>query len=71
MLPIAFGLLMCKHPPSPITPFPRRRIRSDDPGVAPWGGHSVFPNIYRDMRHPKKFPKGLRVTYIFTVSQPD
>ena len=20
--------------------------------MSPWGGHSVFPNIYRDMRHP-------------------
>ncbi|KAF2637843.1 hypothetical protein P280DRAFT_472005 [Massarina eburnea CBS 473.64] len=34
--------------------------------MSPWGGHSVFPNIYRDMRHPYKYRKGLRVTYIFT-----
>lgn len=25
--------------------------------ISPWGGHSVFPNIYRDMRHPYKFGK--------------
>ncbi|GAT30641.1 vacuolar amino acid transporter 1 [Aspergillus luchuensis] len=34
----------------------------------PWGGHGVFPNIYRDMRHPQKYGKSLWVTYIFTVS---
>jgi vesicular inhibitory amino acid transporter len=34
--------------------------------MSPWGGHSVFPNIYRDMRHPYKYRKGLHVTYIFT-----
>lgn len=34
--------------------------------MSPWGGHSVFPNIYRDMRHPYKYRKGVNVTYIFT-----
>ena len=34
--------------------------------MAPWGGHSVFPNIYRDMRHPYKYRTGVNVTYIFT-----
>ncbi|KAI9817305.1 MAG: hypothetical protein M1832_004727 [Thelocarpon impressellum] len=34
--------------------------------MSPWGGHSVFPNIYRDMRHPQKYNKGLTITYIFT-----
>lgn len=34
--------------------------------MAPWGGHSVFPAIYKDMRHPQKYPRALRVTYIFT-----
>ncbi|KAJ5263758.1 Amino acid transporter transmembrane [Penicillium angulare] len=36
--------------------------------MAPWGGHGVFPNIYRDMRHPKKYAKSLWVTYLFTFS---
>lgn len=35
--------------------------------MSPWGGHGVFPNIYRDMRHPHKYGKSLRVTYLFTV----
>lgn len=35
---------------------------------APWGGHGVFPNIYRDMRHPEKYRKSLWITYLFTVS---
>ncbi|KAF2841726.1 hypothetical protein M501DRAFT_1001004 [Patellaria atrata CBS 101060] len=36
--------------------------------MAPWGGHSVFPNIYRDMRHPYKHHRGLRITYLFTFT---
>ncbi|KAL2370623.1 vacuolar amino acid transporter 1 [Blastomyces gilchristii SLH14081] len=34
--------------------------------MSPWGGHSVFPNIYKDMRHPHKYGVSLWVTYIFT-----
>lgn len=34
--------------------------------MSPWGGHSVFPNIYRDMRHPHKYRKGVDITYSFT-----
>ncbi|KAG9249196.1 transmembrane amino acid transporter protein-domain-containing protein [Calycina marina] len=33
--------------------------------MSPWGGHSVFPNIYRDMRHPHKFPRAIKSTFIF------
>lgn len=34
--------------------------------MAPWGGHSVFPAIYKDMRHPKKYGTAVKYTYIFT-----
>ncbi|KAF2142712.1 uncharacterized protein K452DRAFT_226056 [Aplosporella prunicola CBS 121167] len=34
--------------------------------MSPWGGHSVFPNIYRDMRHPYKYTRGVNITYSFT-----
>ena len=34
--------------------------------MSPWGGHSVFPNIYRDMRHPRKYRRAVNYTYIFT-----
>ena len=34
--------------------------------MSPWGGHSVFPNIYRDMRHPYRYKKALDVTYSFS-----
>ncbi|TVY65733.1 Vacuolar amino acid transporter [Lachnellula suecica] len=34
--------------------------------MSPWGGHSVFPNIYRDMRHPLKFKRAVKVTFTFT-----
>ncbi|KAB8254628.1 transmembrane amino acid transporter protein-domain-containing protein [Aspergillus pseudonomiae] len=36
--------------------------------MSPWGGHGVFPNIYRDMRHPGKYGKSLWATYLFTYS---
>ncbi|KAM0714345.1 hypothetical protein Q7P37_010132 [Cladosporium fusiforme] len=36
--------------------------------MSPWGGHSVFPNIYRDMRHPYKYRRGVNVTYAFTFT---
>ena len=36
--------------------------------MAPFGGHSVFPNIYRDMRHPLKYGKALNYTYISVYS---
>ncbi|KAG0648348.1 Vacuolar amino acid transporter 1 [Hyphodiscus hymeniophilus] len=36
--------------------------------MSPWGGHSVFPNIYRDMRHPQKFPKAIKTTFSFTYA---
>ncbi|KAK7208257.1 transporter [Myxozyma melibiosi] len=34
--------------------------------MAPWCGHSVFPNVYRDMRHPYKFKRCLNLSYMFT-----
>lgn len=34
--------------------------------MSPWGGHSVFPNIYRDMRHPLKYTRAINYTYFFT-----
>ncbi|CCU77380.1 unnamed protein product [Blumeria hordei] len=34
--------------------------------MSPWGGHSVFPNIYRDMRHPNKFMRAVKVSFTFT-----
>ena len=36
--------------------------------MSPWGGHSVFPNIYRDMRHPYKYRRSVHITYAFTFS---
>ncbi|KAF2755867.1 vacuolar amino acid transporter-like protein 1 [Pseudovirgaria hyperparasitica] len=35
--------------------------------MSPWGGHSVFPNIYRDMRHSYKYRKAINITYSFTL----
>lgn len=34
--------------------------------MAPWGGHAVFPNIYRDMRHPQKYEGALKQVYKIT-----
>ncbi|KAI2642624.1 transmembrane amino acid transporter [Xylaria nigripes] len=35
--------------------------------MSPWGGHSVIPNIYRDMRHTQKFTKSLNFTFSFAM----
>lgn len=64
-LPLSFGLLMCK---SSLSIQQGLSGKTNMPLIAPWGGHSVFPNIYRDMRHPRKYNKGLKYTYTFTVS---
>lgn len=34
--------------------------------MAPWGGHPVFPELYRDMRHPKKFDSCCNTAFLFT-----
>ncbi|KAK4218155.1 transmembrane amino acid transporter protein-domain-containing protein [Rhypophila decipiens] len=34
--------------------------------MSPWGGHGVFPNIYRDMRHPYRYGQALKITFSFT-----
>ncbi|GAO51757.1 hypothetical protein G7K_5850-t1 [Saitoella complicata NRRL Y-17804] len=34
--------------------------------MAPWSGHAVFPNVYRDMHHPRKFGKAMNVSYAIT-----
>ena len=36
--------------------------------MAVWGGHSVFPNIYRDMRHPHRYGSGLKLIFGFVTS---
>lgn len=36
--------------------------------MSPWGAHSVFPNIYRDMRHPQKYSRAVKYTYFFTYA---
>ena len=33
--------------------------------MAVWGGHSVFPDIYRDMQHPHKYGNGLTLILFF------
>lgn len=34
--------------------------------MAPWGGHVVFPELYRDMRHPAKYDHCTNITFNFT-----
>lgn len=35
--------------------------------MAPWGGHPVFPELYRDMRHPAKYGKSCNITFLATI----
>ncbi|KFY10892.1 hypothetical protein V491_07424 [Pseudogymnoascus sp. VKM F-3775] len=34
--------------------------------ISPFGGHAIFPSIYRDMRHPHRYGTALKVTFSFT-----
>lgn len=34
--------------------------------MMPWGGHPVFPELYRDMRHPQKFSHASNVAFLVT-----
>lgn len=34
--------------------------------MSPWGGHPVFPELYRDMRHPRKFNFCCNASFLFT-----
>ncbi|KJZ73369.1 hypothetical protein HIM_07163 [Hirsutella minnesotensis 3608] len=36
--------------------------------ASPWGAHCVFPSIYRDMRHPHKWEKGVNVAFSFSYA---
>lgn len=31
--------------------------------MAPWGGHPVFPELYRDMRHPSKYSQCCNIAF--------
>lgn len=60
-LPLSFGLLMGKS----SSPSSWTTLLTP---LAVWGGHSVFPNIYRDMRHPQKYNRSLNMVFSFVVS---
>lgn len=34
--------------------------------MAPWGGHPVFPELYKDMRNPSKYATCCNITFIST-----
>ncbi|KAI5958199.1 hypothetical protein KGF57_002554 [Candida theae] len=34
--------------------------------MMPWGGHPVFPELYRDMRHPQKFTHASNISFSVT-----
>ncbi|OTB07170.1 hypothetical protein M426DRAFT_84844 [Hypoxylon sp. CI-4A] len=68
------GLLKAEAPGSLIQPaqtylFPENWLTlplSFGLLMSPWGGHSVFPNIYRDMRHPYRYKEAVTYTFSFT-----
>lgn len=34
--------------------------------MSPFGGHAIFPELYRDMKHPYKYPAACSVIFAFT-----
>ena len=35
--------------------------------LAAWGGHTVFPELYHDMRKPEQFFDSVKASYAVTV----
>lgn len=33
--------------------------------MAPWGGHAVFPELFRDMKTPSKYSRSVKITFFF------
>ncbi|KAF8539089.1 transmembrane amino acid transporter protein-domain-containing protein [Trichophaea hybrida] len=68
------GLLKPTHPGSLVDPAPQYLFPQSwltlPIGIgllmAPWSGHSVFPNIFKDMRHPHKFNRAVNITFWFS-----
>jgi vesicular inhibitory amino acid transporter len=68
------GLLKPEFPgslldPAPTYAFPQSWLTlplSFGLLMSPWGGHGVFPNIFKDMRHPHKYNRAVNITYWFT-----
>lgn len=73
---IICGLLTTSSPGSLITPaftniWPseyKYLLLSLGLFMAPWGGHPVFPELYRDMRHPSKFSKCCNIAFGITFN---
>ncbi|RLV95645.1 Vacuolar amino acid transporter 1 [Spathaspora sp. JA1] len=71
---VACGFLSDQQPGSLIFPeatsmFPpawKNLLFSLGIFMAPWGGHPVFPELYRDMRHPDKFSRTSNVSFSVT-----
>lgn len=71
---VANGLFKPSGPGSLLDPMPQHLFPENWAMVpigfgllmAPWGGHGVFPNIFKDMRHPHKYPRAVNITYWFT-----
>ena len=74
LIVFANGLLKPDYPGSLRSPAPTHLFPTNWNTVAlsigllmsPWGGHSVFPNIFKDMRHPEKYNRAVNITYWFT-----
>ncbi|KAM9905653.1 hypothetical protein OXX79_002018 [Metschnikowia pulcherrima] len=72
---VACGLMAPSSPGSLLHPTSTSLWPSSGPDfllslgifMAPWGGHPVFPELYRDMRHPSKYNRSCNVTFSATI----
>lgn len=70
------GFLSSESPGSLLSPAPTylwpksfsHLLLSFGVFMAPWGGHPVFPELYRDMRHPRKYAHCCNVTFLTTFN---
>lgn len=71
---ISCGFLLNVSPGSLLTPAMTTILPSDPKNLllalgifmALWGGHPVFPELYRDMRHPAKYSRCSNISFSIT-----
>lgn len=73
---VVCGFLLNQSPGSLLIPATTTMFPTDPKNLlialgifmAPWGGHPVFPELYRDMRHPAKYSLTSNISFSITFA---
>ncbi|KAL6452239.1 AVT1 Vacuolar amino acid transporter 1 [Candida maltosa Xu316] len=67
IIPTSPGSLLSPSPTTTLLPpHPIHLLLSLGIMMAPFGGHPIFPEIARDMRHPSKYPHTTNISFLIT-----